>query len=472
MTDRSHATRASASPASPARVTAPPARVAPVIRQLLHAPVPQPKLTVGAPNDAFEREADRVADQVMRMPEPGVQRVCAGCEEEEEARGTVQRMCAECAAEEEEEKVRAKAVPGARASLPAAFESRFAALHGGGQPLPAGERSFFEPRFGRDFSSVRVHTSPAAGELARAVNARAFTLGDSLVFGPGEYAPGTTGGRSLLAHELTHVVQQGGSGAGGTIQRAVRFQADFSNISLTSSAAAAISGQSFTYQDAAFSADGDITATGDTAAELNDWDVGFLQDMVVNWEREYWSRNNADGRGRFVEQKFRLINTRFRDQVSGAASVWYADSAHQLLSGLAPTAAGSQFEVSTTISTSDSPGGSDRRDGEDVPGMDASDGERNIRTQRIGSRFDTWISAHNTVTDEWRHLRRLNWNYMRSLDFTGSGATLAVGPESGQVGRHGPYGAGKGSPLTSGTTANTAVNDAASWRRRRVNGWT
>lgn len=354
MHTHAHATRATVPAASPMRATVPPARAAPAIRQVLHAPAPQAKLTLGAPKDAFEQEADRVADHVMRMPEPGVQRQCAACAAEEESAATI----------------RAKA-------------------------------------------------------------------------------------------------------AGETIQRAVRFQAEFSNISLAARQAAAISGQSFTYQDASFSADADINAVGDTEAELNDWDVGVLQDIVVNWEREYWLRENTDGRGRFVEQKFRPIFTRMRDQASGAATVWTADSEHQLVSGLAKTPrAGGGFECATTITTSDDPGGSDRRDGEDVTGMDASDGERNIRTQRIGSRFDTWISAHNTVTDEWRHLRRLNWNYMRSLDFTGTGATLAVGPETGQVGRHGPHGPGKDAPLTSGTTANDAVADDANWTRRRVDGWT
>jgi len=447
---RAHALTSRVKAASPKTAQAPgPAR--PEVRQILHASRPQAKLTVGAPDDAFEKEADQVADQVMRMPEPGVQRMCHECEEENEARIS-----------------RKESAPGQAPAVPGGFEQRFSTLHGSGQPLPASERAFFEPRFGHDFSNVRLHSGSAASELARSVQARAFTLGDSIVLGTGE---GGESGRELLAHELTHVVQQGGSAT--QVQRAVSFQADFSNISVASRAAAAISGESFTYEDAAFSADAGITAIGDTEPELNEWDVGLLQDMVVNWEREYWRRGNADGRGQFVEQKFRPINTRFRDQVRGSTTDWYADSEHSLVSGLAKTPhAGGGFEASTTITHSDVPQGGDRRDGEDVTGMDASDGERNIQTQRIGSRFDAWISAHNTVTGEWRHLRRVNWNYQRSLDFTGSGATLAVGPESGQVGHHGPYDAGKDAPLTTGTTANTAMGDNANWRRRRVNGWT
>lgn len=79
---------------------------------------------------------------------------------------------------------------------------------GGGQPLSVSSRAFFEPRFGRDFSRVRVHNDSTAAALARSVNARAFTLGTNIVFNTGSYVPGTAGGRRLLAHELTHVVQQ------------------------------------------------------------------------------------------------------------------------------------------------------------------------------------------------------------------------------------------------------------------------
>jgi hypothetical protein len=80
--------------------------------------------------------------------------------------------------------------------------------------LPATVRSYYEPRFGRDFSGVRVHTGGEAADSARGLRARAFTLGSDIVFGPGHYAPQTGDGQRLLAHELTHVVQQGGAVAG------------------------------------------------------------------------------------------------------------------------------------------------------------------------------------------------------------------------------------------------------------------
>lgn len=89
---------------------------------------------------------------------------------------------------------------------------------GAGQPLPASERAFFEPRFGHDFGHVRVHADPEAQAASDHLHARAFTHGHHIAFGAGQYAPGTTAGRRLLAHELTHVVQQG-QGSPTAVQR-------------------------------------------------------------------------------------------------------------------------------------------------------------------------------------------------------------------------------------------------------------
>jgi len=87
-------------------------------------------------------------------------------------------------------------------------ESQITASRNGGQPLPASERAFFEPRFGYQFDHVKVHTDHTANNLARDLGARAFTTGRDIYFQQGEYQPGSSAGRELLAHELTHVVQQ------------------------------------------------------------------------------------------------------------------------------------------------------------------------------------------------------------------------------------------------------------------------
>jgi len=95
------------------------------------------------------------------------------------------------------------------------------ALRSPGQPLDASTRAFFEPRFEHDFSSVRVHTDETAAASAKAVNATAYTVGRDLVFGAGQYSPATSEGRKLVAHELTHVLQQTAlDGTGGSLSHA------------------------------------------------------------------------------------------------------------------------------------------------------------------------------------------------------------------------------------------------------------
>lgn len=151
----------------------------------------QPKLAISQPGDPSEIEADRVADQVMRMSVPTVQRQCAVCEEEEAVM------------------VSRKAEGTVAGEAPRSIHST---LRSPGQPLAASARAFFEPRFGQDLSQVRVHTDPEAQQSAREVSALAYTVGSHVVFDAGRYAPGTPDGQRLLAHELTHVMQQSGTG--------------------------------------------------------------------------------------------------------------------------------------------------------------------------------------------------------------------------------------------------------------------
>ena len=161
----------------------------------------QAKLTVSNPNDVYEQEADRVADQVMRTPTPAL----------------VQRRCAKC----EDEMHRAADAPAGIQTVDDATEQSVRGLPGRGAPLPNSVRSFMESRFDADFSDVRIHTDAHAHGLARAVEAQAFTVGRDVVFGAGHYAPDTEHGKRLLAHELTHVVQQTGAGARPTLARQV-----------------------------------------------------------------------------------------------------------------------------------------------------------------------------------------------------------------------------------------------------------
>lgn len=105
--------------------------------------------------------------------------------------------------------------------MPTALPIVHEVLGSAGQPLDGVTRAFMAPRFGHDFSGVRLHTGPQAATSARAVGARAYTVGEQIVFGAGEFAPGSAAGRRLLAHELAHVVQQarGGGGSPATQER-------------------------------------------------------------------------------------------------------------------------------------------------------------------------------------------------------------------------------------------------------------
>jgi hypothetical protein len=156
------------------------------VERLLKSGVMQAKLKINEPGDSYEQEADRIAGQVLATPaDNGVS-----------GTARIQRVAGQSASE--------------TLTAPASVEQ---AVAGSGQPLDDTLRREMEQRFGYDFSRVCVHIGAAAEQSARDVNARAYTLGENLVFGAGEYKPGTRQGRRLLAHELTHVVQQSGAAA-------------------------------------------------------------------------------------------------------------------------------------------------------------------------------------------------------------------------------------------------------------------
>lgn len=163
----------------------------------------QTKLTMGAPGDRFEREADTVADAIVQLMEsrsgsgsavPSVQAKCAKCEHEE----TLQRQ------------VDAGSTPDSIAPAAESVQQELAQQRGAGQSLDAALRREMEQGFGANFSGVRIHTGASAAALNHTLHARAFTHGQDVFFNSGEFEPHTSAGRHLLAHELTHVVQQSG----------------------------------------------------------------------------------------------------------------------------------------------------------------------------------------------------------------------------------------------------------------------
>jgi outer membrane protein OmpA-like peptidoglycan-associated protein len=185
----------------------------------------QAKLSIGKANDPFEQEADRVASEVMRM---GSESEVATMNQTGGAH-LVQRKC-DCGGgcdKCKKKQLSLKRVPASAHESGEVPSSVDAVLRSLGEPLDAGTRAFMEPRFGYDFGQVRVHNNSAAAQSARDVNALAFTVGNHIAFASGQYSPGSAQSNHLLAHELAHVVQQGGAGpstsgpqVSGVIQRA------------------------------------------------------------------------------------------------------------------------------------------------------------------------------------------------------------------------------------------------------------
>jgi|GEM_PF-1782663 len=177
----------------------------------------QAKLAINQPGDRYEEEANRTAEQVMHMPEPRI------VNRSEMAQPLLmRRSCPKCKKnaserkEDDEERLQMKplitpashCVQTSSSNVPPIVHE---VLRSPGRPLDAATRAFMEPRFGHDFSRVRVHEDTRAAESARAVNALAYTMGRDIVFDRRRYGTERREERRLMAHELTHVVQQGNS---------------------------------------------------------------------------------------------------------------------------------------------------------------------------------------------------------------------------------------------------------------------
>ena len=189
-------------------------------RNPIHPPAAgaiQTKLAINKLGDSYEQEADGMAEQVMRTPEPQLQRACpcgGGCPN-----------CQTQQPGREHESLQTKRVQASDAGQIAAPPIVHEVLRSPGQPLDPATRAFMEPRFGYDFSQVRVHTDSQAAESARDLDANAYAVGQNIVFGAGQFLPGTPMGQRLLSHELTHVVQQ--QRLPGTVERGLSVAGDF-----------------------------------------------------------------------------------------------------------------------------------------------------------------------------------------------------------------------------------------------------
>lgn len=208
-------------------------------------PALQMKMRVNQPGDKFEQEADKMADKVMRMPAPAsplkedrlqrqaedrlqkkeqeqdkIQKAAMPDEKLQKAalpEEQVQKADDKDIQKAEEEKIQKAPVADDRLqrmgnAVPTVGPSTQSAIHNqttGGQPLSSDVRAYMEPRFNADFSNVRVHSDPESASLSNQLSARAFTHQNHVFFSRDQYQPGTSEGKQLLAHELTHTIQQG-----------------------------------------------------------------------------------------------------------------------------------------------------------------------------------------------------------------------------------------------------------------------
>ena len=183
------------------------------VQHLFQGGAIQAKLKIGAVNDKHEQQADQVADQVMRMSNHEMQaNVLAD---------RVMPVTQQDQANLKPDQTQAANDLSQAINLP---ESPINQLGSGGRPLSKNERNFFEPRFKTDFSQVRLHDDNNAAKAAKSINARAFALGNKVVFAKNMYSSSSQSGRRLLAHELTHVVQQNRRSEKNRIQRTIELR--------------------------------------------------------------------------------------------------------------------------------------------------------------------------------------------------------------------------------------------------------
>jgi len=201
------------------------------VQRLIESMRGQAKLTVNDPNDIYEQEADSVAHAVSNHAPTQIQRQEEEEEESEEEKEEEEEIQAQLFLQrqdipEEEEKLQTKhadfiqrQVTDLVPEVDPEIEGKISAARGRGEPLDDNTREPMEQAFGTDFSGVRVHNDANADALSQSLQARAFTTGQDIFFRSGEYNPASSAGQQLLAHELTHTIQQGGAEKTSPVQQ-------------------------------------------------------------------------------------------------------------------------------------------------------------------------------------------------------------------------------------------------------------
>ena len=389
------------------------------VQRLISSGKIQAALKVSNPNDKHEKEADSVAEKVMRMEneekKEEVQTKCKDCEnkesiqtkplvdsitpkiqkqEQEDEEMQAKHNSKIYRQEQEDEEMQAKSNSNKKSEVSGNIESQIRSAISGGRELPKEINRKFAPKFGVDFSGVKIHNDSTANKLARSTNARAFTYRNHIFFSSGEYSPHTSNGKRLLAHELTHVVQQNkGKVSKSNIQRAVRI----SNVSLQVTQPPSVNPPTLNPPDVGFTSGwirmlGRAQVNGSPTDNCNGYRFGFLQTEWVETNRAYYrGRFDRDGSVSVYRDRARPQRT-CSDTVAGGP--WYYNTTSPV---------GCNTPVS--LNFSDSP-----REFYPLIRVNSKTGKRNyLHSVNLGFMFVTVWSTQKP-DNRFRHFRSVYWN--------------------------------------------------------------
>jgi hypothetical protein len=205
-------------------------------------------------------------------------------------------------------------------------EKRLTSSKNGGSPMAPDVRAGMEQRFGADFSAVKIHAGPKDAELSRDIGAQAFTHGANIYMGQGKYDPGTTAGKRLLAHELTHVIQQTGA-----LARSIRTLRASSHLQRKKALT--------THTHTVFQADGDIVKSGklfgkaSTGSKVPAFSIVDLSDTPATNDADYWKLNNTNNAGKFIEEPLEVTSISFTRVAKDPGSLVNGDVEVKVLPG-------------------------------------------------------------------------------------------------------------------------------------------
>ncbi len=444
----------------------------------------QTKLSVGEPGDKYEQEADSMARSVMSMPDSALQKQTSLGERiqqkvqaqlmkrpsnelpnltplGERIQQKVQAQLMKRPTNEPpnltplgeriQQKVQAQLMQRASdRSIEAGgnIESRLNS-QGGGNPLSEQVRAYMEPRFGTDFSQVRVHTGESAVQMNQELGAQAFTHGSNIYYGAGK-APGVD---ELTAHELTHVVQQTGAFAPVSVQRQTKPSAaaslplKFSSASFNPATGGAIivntTSQNATIQSAPYAPSGIAKVSGGTNAQAQDWEAGFIQTLRV-------SNRTAKYIGSPKQTKMTIsVTTPARDAFVTSGAPWYDPNNG---SGTGGQLAFSQTNSTVNVQMIDQPTWG-------VP-WNTPDGNGKLKNTSGKDIFTSWmIVRQKTAPNKIQYLNWISWevDYGAIFDYA-SKNTKTVNKVTGNTKVTGS-GSGKGShtPVLTGSIPNNTA---------------